>query len=131
MRRAVRYGQDDFFQYVDESATNPLVIIQIEHIDAVRNLDKILKVPGIGSICIGPCDLSGSMGILNRMDDPELNQVIDEVCRKTKAAGLLLGTAAGDFPRWKARGVDWFAGTADWGAMAYGMKAFLNQCREQ
>ena len=131
VRRAVRYGQDDFFQYVDESATNPLVIIQIEHIDAVRNLDKILKVPGIGSICIGPCDLSGSMGILNRMDDPELNQVIDEICRKTKAAGLLLGTAAGDFPRWKARGVDWFAGTADWGAMAYGMKAFLNQCREQ
>ena len=129
VRRAIRYGQDNFFQYLDESATNPLVIIQIEHIEAVRNLDKILKVPGVGSICVGPCDLSGSMGILNRMEDPELNKVIDEVCRKTKAAGKMLGTAAGDFPRWKARGVDWFAGTGDWGAMAYGMRAFLKQCR--
>ena len=69
------------------------------------------------------------MGILNRMEDPKLNEVIDEVCRKTKAAGKMLGTAAGDFPRWKARGVDWFAGTGDWGAMAYGMRAFLKQCR--
>ena len=53
-------------------------------------------MPGIGSICVGPCDLSGSMGILNKMDDPELNKVIDEVCAKTKKAGLMLGTAAGE-----------------------------------
>ena len=67
VRRAVRYGKHDFFEYVKDSETNPLVIVQIEHIDAVKNLDKILKVPGIGSICVGPCDLSGSMGILNRV----------------------------------------------------------------
>ena len=68
------------------------------------------------------------MGILNKMDDPELNKVIDEICLKTKKAGLMLGTAAGGFPRWKARGVDWFAGTSDWGAMAMGFNAFLNDC---
>ena len=72
-----------------------------------KNLDKILKVPGIGSICVGPCDLSGSMGILNQMDDVELNKVLDEVCLKVKKAGLTLGTAAGNFPKWKERGVDW------------------------
>ena len=130
VRRAVRYGRHDFFEYVKDSETNPLVIVQIEHIDAVKNLDKILKVPGIGSICVGPCDLSGSMGILNRMDDPELNKVIDEICLKTKKAGVMLGTAAGGFARWKARGVDWFAGTSDWGAMAMGFNAFLNECAQ-
>jgi 2-dehydro-3-deoxyglucarate aldolase/4-hydroxy-2-oxoheptanedioate aldolase len=128
VRRAVRYGAEDFFDYVKYSKEWPLVICQIEHIDAVKNLDKILKVPGVDSFCIGPCDLSGSMGILNQMDDPELNKVIDEVAAKIKKAGKWLGTAAGDFPRWKARGVDWFAGTSDWGAMAAGIRSFRADC---
>ena len=128
VRRAVRYGGWDFFDYVKESENWPMVICQIEHIDAVKNLDKILKVPGLDCICVGPCDLSGSMGVLNRMDDPELNKVIDEVCLKVKKAGKILGTAAGDFPRWKARGVDWFAGISDWGAMASGFRAFKASC---
>ncbi len=128
VRRATHYGKDDFFEYVRESQSRPLVIVQVEHIEAVRNLDKILAVPGIGSICIGPCDLSGSMGILNRMDSPELNKVLDEICRKVKAKGIMLGTAAGDFPRWKARGVDYFAGASDWGAMAAGIRKFKKDC---
>lgn len=128
VRRATRYGAEDFFDYVKRSETEPLIIIQIEHMDAVRNLDEILEVPGIGSICIGPCDLSGSMGILNQMDDAKLNAVLDEVAAKVKAKGLMLGTAAGDFPRWKARGVDWFAGISDWGAMAAGIRAFKADC---
>ena len=45
-----------------------------------------------------------------------------------KKAGKILGTAAGGFPRWKARGVDWFAGVADWGAMAAGFRAFKAEC---
>ena len=110
VRRAVRYGGWDFFDYVKESEHWPMVICQIEHVDAVKNLDKILKVPGLDCICVGPCDLSGSMGCLNQMDNPELNKVIDEICLKVKKAGKILGTAAGGFPRWKARGVDWFAG---------------------
>lgn len=128
VKRAVRYGAEDFFDYLDCSARWPLVICQIEHIDAVRNLDRILKVPGVDSFCIGPCDLSGSMGILNQMDDPGLNKVIDEIATKIKKAGRKLGTAAGDFPRWLARGVDWFAGTSDWGAMAAGIRAFRRDC---
>ena len=128
VKRAVRYGAEDFFDYLDCSARWPLVICQIEHIDAVRNLDRILKVPGVDSFCTGPCDLSGSMGILNQMDDPGLNKVIDEIATKIKKAGRKLGTAAGDFPRWLARGVDWFAGTSDWGAMAAGIRAFRRDC---
>ena len=91
-------------------------------------MHRIAMVTAGDCICVGPCDLSGSMGCLNRMDDPELNKVIDEVCLKVKKAGKILGTAAGDFPRWKARGVDWFAGVSDWGAMAAGFRAFKAAC---
>ena len=128
VRRAVRYGAEDFFDYVKHSEKWPIVICQIEHIDAIRNLDEILEVPGVDSFCIGPCDLSGSMGILNQTADPELNRIIDEAAAKIKKAGKWLGTAAGDFPRWKERGVDWFAGISDWGAMAAGMRAFKAEC---
>ncbi|MBO5923385.1 MAG: hypothetical protein J6Q81_02610, partial [Lentisphaeria bacterium] len=77
------------------------------------------------------CDLSGSMNILNQMQDEKLNEILDEVCEKVKAKGKLLGTAAGDFPRWKKRGVDWFAGISDWGAMAAGFRSFISNCRQQ
>lgn len=113
VRRANRYGAQPFGEYLEASAHDPMVIIQIEHVDAVKHLDEILKVPGIGSICVGPTDLSGSMGKLNQLDDPEVCRVIDEVCRKTKAAGLVLGTAGGPFEVWHRRGVNWIALASD------------------
>lgn len=130
VRRAVGYGAVDFFDYLDKSAREPWVILQIEHIEAVKNLDEILAVPGIDSICVGPCDLSGSMGILNQMNDPELNKVLDEVCAKVKKAGIPLGTAAGDFPRWKERGVNWFTGVSDWGGIAGAFRNFRKDCEK-
>lgn len=113
VRRANRYGQTPFPDYLKISESEPMVIVQVETMEAVRNLDEILKVPGIGSICIGPVDLSGSMGKLNQLDDPEVNSVIDEVCRKVKASKVPLGTAGGPLELWKKRGVDWIALASD------------------
>ena len=36
-----------------------------------RDLDRILKVPGLDSILIGPYDFSASMGKAGQWDDPE------------------------------------------------------------
>lgn len=44
VRRAVRYGSEDFFGYLNYSEKWPLVICQIEHIEAVKNLDNILNL---------------------------------------------------------------------------------------
>ncbi len=113
VRRGNRYGAVPFKEFLAQSQREPLVIVQIEHVDAVRNIEAILQVPGIDHICVGPCDLSGSMGCLNEMDDPELNQVLDEVSAKIKASGKYLGTAGGPLPRWRERGVDWIALASD------------------
>jgi 2-dehydro-3-deoxyglucarate aldolase/4-hydroxy-2-oxoheptanedioate aldolase len=129
VRRSVRYGTTFFADYLKASASEPLVIIQIEHIDAVTNLDKILKVPGIDSICVGPCDLSGSMGILNQMDDPGLNKILDEICAKTRAAGIMLGAAGGPFDRWRDRGVNWIATGSDCGSMFAESRRILEECK--
>jgi len=116
-RRGTRYGAVPVKDYLVQSEADPMVIIQIEHVDAVRNLDAILEVPGIDSICVGPNDLSGSMGKLGRIDDPDVAQAIDEVCEKTKRAGIMLGTASAPFPPWKRRGVDWIALCGDTGCL--------------
>jgi 4-hydroxy-2-oxoheptanedioate aldolase len=38
-----------------------LIVLQCEHIDAVRNADSIFSVPGINAIFVGPNDLAASM----------------------------------------------------------------------
>jgi len=57
--RASLYGTDYFARANDEI----LVIVQIEHIDAVNRAGEILSVEGVDACFIGPNDLAGSMGL--------------------------------------------------------------------
>jgi len=126
IRRGNRYGREPFAEYLERSRHDPLVIVQIEHVDAVAALDGILAVPGIDHVCIGPVDLSGSLGILNELDDPRLNAVLDDVCGRVKAAGKFLGTAGGPLERWVRRGVNWIAVASDCGSIAAQARLLIN-----
>ena len=129
-RRANAFGlrsTEDFFK---ASKTDPWVIPQIEHIDAVRNLDAILKVKGIASICIGPYDLSASMGKPGQFNDPEVKSVIDEICEKTLKAGIVLGAYGEDVSLWKSRGVQWLSLTNDIFALAKKYKEIISKAKE-
>ena len=122
-RRRFAYGARDVAEYLDEAREEPLVIIQLEHIAAVRDLDRILAVPGLGSVLIGPYDLSMSMGKPGAWHDPEVSAVFDECCRKVKAADVLLGVYTEcDFDFWKRRGVDYLAIKNDTNAMLAGFR---------
>ena len=116
-RRAVEYGRMDMQEYLKKSADEPLIIAQIEHIEAVRNLDEILAVEQLGSICIGPFDLSGSMNKFASPDDPEVGVVIDLICEKAHKAGVMVGAFAPSVEKWKHRKLDWAAMQTDWGAL--------------
>src|SRR5262249_4042224 len=50
----------EYLKHADEEV---LLVIQIEHIDAVEHCEEILSVPGIDACFIGPNDLAASMGI--------------------------------------------------------------------
>ena len=117
-RRGFDYGARNLDDYLEEARRRPLVILQLEHIVAVRNLDAILAVPGVDAVMIGPYDLSMSMGKPGQWTDPEVAAVYDDCCRRIKAAGKALGVYAEClFDAWKRRGVDWLAVKNDTNAM--------------
>ena len=129
-RRGLDYGAEDFGKYMEDSAHDPLVIIQLEHIAAARRLDRILEVPGIDSIIIGPYDFTLSMGKPGQFDDPEVSATFDECCRKIREKGMLLGcyTESG-FDLWKRRGVQYMAVRNDTSAMFEGLKLQMARAR--
>ena len=67
--RAQEYGRQ-FEEYKTWLSEESVVIVQIEHIDAVNSIDKILMTPGIDAFIVGPYDLSGSLGKPGEFDDP-------------------------------------------------------------
>lgn len=50
-------------EYYRHANDEVLLVVQIEHIDAVERADEILSVPGIDACFIGPNDLGASMGL--------------------------------------------------------------------
>lgn len=128
-RRTQQYGNMPMDEYMEISKHEPLVILQIEHIEAVRNLDKILAVPGIDSILIGPYDLSCSMGLPGEWGNPEVIATIDEICRKTREAGILLGAyTETDLSRWlKTRQIQYIGCINDTAALMNGFRQKIQE----
>ncbi len=88
--RAQGYGFS-FKDYIETANESLAVVVQIEHIQGVQNVDRILEVPGIDAVFIGPYDLSGSMGKLGQIDDNEVQQAIDTVIGSAKRRNLPVG----------------------------------------
>ena len=68
-------------------AGGAVVMVMIEHIDAVRNLREILAVPGVDGYFIGPYDLSSSMGLAGQLEHPDVVAAIAEIRSTAKAMG--------------------------------------------
>ena len=91
LSRAQGYG-DNFNQYLEWVEKELTVIGQIEHIDAINDLNSITKVDGIDALMIGPYDLSASMGYPGQFDRPDVKEAIEKfnvVCRKNEMASGL------------------------------------------
>ncbi len=88
--RAQGYGTR-FEQYLKEANDGVAIVLQIEHRDAVANIESIVAVDGIDGLYIGPYDLSASMGKPGAVDDADVQAAIDTVAASAQAAGIPLG----------------------------------------
>lgn len=78
LSRAQHYGTG-FSSYNEWVNNQSVVIVQIEHIDAVNNLESILKVDGVDGIIVGPYDLSASLGKPGKFDDAEIKDALNRI----------------------------------------------------
>jgi 2-dehydro-3-deoxyglucarate aldolase len=78
LARAQKYGQS-FDEYLEWQKNESIVIVQIEHIDAVNNLEEIFSVGGIDGYIIGPYDLSASLGVPGKFEDPTFLSAMERI----------------------------------------------------
>jgi len=90
LARAQGYGEN-FDEYVQNANKDTLLMVQIEHKDAVANIEEILSVPGIDGTYIGPYDLSMSLGIPGQINHPDVVNAKKKVLDATLAHGLIPG----------------------------------------
>jgi len=86
LARAQNYGIG-FHEYRDWLEENAIIIVQIEHIDAVNNLEDILSVDGVDGYIIGPYDLSASLGVSGEFDHSSMIEAMNEIYRVATTLG--------------------------------------------
>ena len=87
LARAQGYGAR-FEDYLAWQRENSLVIVQIEHINAVNCLESILSVEGVDAYFVGPYDLSGSLGMPGQFDHPEFLKAMDQISEIASKCGI-------------------------------------------
>jgi 2-dehydro-3-deoxyglucarate aldolase/4-hydroxy-2-oxoheptanedioate aldolase len=97
LARAHGFGKN-FADYLRQSNEQITVFVQIEHIDAVRDVENICRVPGIEGIFIGPYDLSSSLGKPGQVKDPDVRQAVARAIDVGKREGKLIGAFSADEP---------------------------------
>ena len=68
-----------------------VIILQIEHIDALNNLDEILSLSDVDAIMIGPYDFSGSIGIPGDFKHKKYLNNLNLILKKSKKYKKTIG----------------------------------------
>jgi 4-hydroxy-2-oxoheptanedioate aldolase len=80
--------------FAAEANARSLVCVQLEHEEAIRNVEEIVAVDGIDVFFIGPSDLSQSMGFPGDPKAPPVAAAIDRALAVIRNAGKAPGLPA-------------------------------------
>jgi 2-keto-3-deoxy-L-rhamnonate aldolase RhmA len=120
-----RWPVADYHKFADE---NVLCVAMIERAEAVEAIDEIAATPGVDVIFIGVSDLSFSLGLNGRQDEPMLRQAIAKVATAAKRHGKYLGRPGLDpasIQRYHAEGFQFFQGPTDIDLLRAGARGLL------
>ncbi len=122
--RAADYSAMDRYAYFEDSK-NLLIILQLEGVEAIKNLDEILEVEGVDILFIGPYDLSQSLGIPGQVNSPvvvdEMKKIVEKAHKKNKVIGTFIDTKE-DLVLWRNLGVRYLSYSVDVGL-------FMDACK--
>jgi len=94
-------------EYTRRANAETMVVVMLEEVEALENLDDILKVDEIDVFFVAPGDLAQSMGLPGQMDHPKVQAAIDDAVARIKAAGRVPGglVTPATVQRYRERGV--------------------------
>ncbi len=78
LSRAQDYGFG-FETYRERAAAETVVIVQVEHFEAVENLGAIAGTEGVDAFIVGPYDLSGSLGFPGQWDADPVREALTRI----------------------------------------------------
>ena len=87
--RANLFGKN--FQIYNKESQSPFIVAMIEHINALEELDEILKVKGLDAILVGPYDLSASMNLTAQFKDERFLKTMETIKFKAEKAKVPCG----------------------------------------
>jgi 2-keto-3-deoxy-L-rhamnonate aldolase RhmA len=112
--------------YYDSADRNIMTIVVIEEVVAVENIDEIAATPGIDVLFIGTSDLSFSLGLRGRQNEPMLDESIAKIVEAAKKQGKFVGRPAGSpeqVDKYRQQGFQFFQSQTELGLMRLGAKA--------
>ena len=115
-RRALRLRTAHSAAGLEEVNGQTVVAVQIETMTAVDQIDAIAAVEGVDIVCVGPQDLSISLGLAGQFDHPTFVEAVEHVMRRVQAAGKAAGMVERDarrFERWHNAGCRFYACNTD------------------
>lgn len=127
------YKRQDALTFSEEANRENLVIVQIESKAAVDSIDEIITVPGVDVALIGPADLSLSLGISMKMDDPTMLEAIGKVVAACKQHNIITGLHVGNLDAikyWSRNGILLLSGSSDLDIMLDGSIQLCKSFRE-
>jgi 2-keto-3-deoxy-L-rhamnonate aldolase RhmA len=125
-------GQGVGHDEVGELGERPLGVFQIESGLAVRNAPEMAAIDGVDVLFVGPADLSHSLGVPGRFDDPRFDEALRAVGQAAagagKQAGILL-KAPSDVPRYRDLGYRFIGIGSDYGHLRAATAAAASESR--
>jgi 4-hydroxy-2-oxoheptanedioate aldolase len=131
--RAADYSAVNRFEYI-KNANDALIVLQLESINVINEIDRILNIQGFDIIFIGPYDLSQSLGIPGQINNPKVIEKMTEIVEICKQYGIYTGTFADTIEnaeRWKKAGVKFISYNVDVGIFHEACSSIVNTVRKK
>jgi 4-hydroxy-2-oxoheptanedioate aldolase len=122
--------------YTVESGQDVVCAVMCETLEGIANLERILEVPGIDAVFVGPNDLATSMGIRGSGyagQNPEHHAAMEKIVATCAGRGIIAGIMCGTpevAEHWRQAGYRMLAIDSDASMLTKAAQSDARRCRE-
>lgn len=123
-------------EFFERFNSETYLIIGVESVAAYESLDQLISVLGVDGVFIGPHDMTVSMEVPEKYDNPDFVRMLDDVIRRCRAAKIGVGvhlsqmiTPDARFKRLIDKGMNWILYGADVALLVGEMRKRLQDFR--